>query len=68
MYPDRDHLNGGALTPAGKMGLQRAGGAASVSSGPNEALAGMRDQVMQESDATVTRLKKHAPRRNKLSQ
>ena len=31
MYPNRDVLNGGALTPAGRMGLELAGGAASVS-------------------------------------
>ncbi len=30
MYPDRDVLNGGALTPAGQMGLERPGGAAPV--------------------------------------
>ncbi|WP_445221318.1 hypothetical protein ACKWRH_15845 [Bradyrhizobium sp. Pa8] len=30
MYPDRDVLNGGALTPAGRMGLKRPGGAAPV--------------------------------------
>jgi hypothetical protein len=29
-YPDRDVLNGGRLTPAGRMGLERAGGAAPV--------------------------------------
>jgi hypothetical protein len=29
-YPDRDVLNGGRLTPAGRMGLVRAGGAAPV--------------------------------------
>jgi hypothetical protein len=29
-YPNRDVLNGGALTPAGRMGLERAGGAAPV--------------------------------------
>ncbi|MGY3037075.1 hypothetical protein ACVIIV_006245 [Bradyrhizobium sp. USDA 4354] len=28
MYPDRDVLNGGALTPAGRMGLEHPGGAA----------------------------------------
>lgn len=28
MHPNRDVLNGGALTPAGRMGLERAGGAA----------------------------------------
>ena len=27
-YPGRDALNGGALTPAGRMGLERANGAA----------------------------------------
>ncbi|WLB51208.1 hypothetical protein [Bradyrhizobium japonicum] len=30
MYPNRDVLNGGALTPAGRMGLERPGGAAPV--------------------------------------
>ncbi len=30
MYPDRDVLNGGVLTPAGRMGLVRAYGAAPV--------------------------------------
>jgi hypothetical protein len=30
MYPDRDVLNGAALTPAGRMGLERPGGAAPV--------------------------------------
>ena len=29
-YPDRDVLNGGALTPAGRMGLVLPGGAAPV--------------------------------------
>ena len=29
-YPNRDVLNGGALTPAGRMGLERAYGAAPV--------------------------------------
>ena len=29
-YPDRDVLNGGALTPAGRMGLELPGGAAAV--------------------------------------
>lgn len=29
-YPNRDVLNGGALTPAGRMGLEHAGGAAPV--------------------------------------
>lgn len=35
MYPNRDVLNGGALTPAGRMGLERAGGAAPVFAGNN---------------------------------
>ncbi|WP_249155895.1 hypothetical protein [Bradyrhizobium japonicum] len=30
MYPNRDVLNGGALTPAGRMDLERPGGAAPV--------------------------------------
>jgi hypothetical protein len=30
MYPDRDVLNGGALTTAGRMGLERPGGATPV--------------------------------------
>ncbi|NPU67245.1 hypothetical protein HL667_19745 [Bradyrhizobium sp. 83012] len=30
MHPDRDVLNGGALTPAGRMGLVRPSGAALV--------------------------------------
>ncbi|KGT78487.1 hypothetical protein MA20_13790 [Bradyrhizobium japonicum] len=30
MYPNRDVLNGVALTPAGRMGLERPGGAATV--------------------------------------
>jgi hypothetical protein len=29
-YPDRDVLNGGALTPAGRMGMELPGGAAPV--------------------------------------
>jgi hypothetical protein len=40
-YPDRDVLNGGALTPAGRMGLERAGGAAPVF-GANNAYAATR--------------------------
>lgn len=35
MYPNRDVVNGGALTPAGRMGLERAGGAAPVFAGSN---------------------------------
>jgi len=35
MYPDRDVLNGGALTPAGRMGLVRAYGAAPVYPAPD---------------------------------
>jgi hypothetical protein len=37
-YPDRDVLNGGALTPAGRMGLELPGGAAPVF-GANHAYA-----------------------------
>ena len=39
-YPDRDILNGGALTPAGRAGLENAGGAASLVSA-NRAAAGL---------------------------
>ena len=40
-YPDRDLLNGGALTPAGRMGLELPGGAAPAApvSGANNAYA-----------------------------
>lgn len=38
MYPNRDVLNGGALTPAGRMGFERAGGAAPVFAGRNVCL------------------------------
>lgn len=34
-FPDRDWLNGGVLTPAAKLGLQRPGGAAGNSSAAN---------------------------------
>jgi hypothetical protein len=36
-YPDRDILNNGALTPAGKMGLMKAGGAAGSPTTANSA-------------------------------
>jgi len=39
-YPDRDVLNGGALTPAGRMGLELPGGAAPAF-GANHAYAAM---------------------------
>src|SRR5437868_11528831 len=35
MFPNRDVLNGGSLTPAGRMGLELADGAAGVSTGIN---------------------------------
>jgi hypothetical protein len=35
MYPSREILNGGALTPTGRMGLERAGSAAPVFAGGN---------------------------------
>ncbi|HVV42383.1 MAG TPA: hypothetical protein VHC94_15110 [Nitrobacter sp.] len=35
MYPNRDHLNGGAETPAGRLGLEHSGGAASTYNGAN---------------------------------
>jgi len=36
LYPDRDPLNQGAQTPAGKMGLMRSGGAAGSASANSE--------------------------------
>lgn len=38
--PDRDILNGGALTPAGRLGLENPGGAAALYSA-NQAAAGL---------------------------
>jgi hypothetical protein len=38
--PDRDVLNGGALTPAGRLGLENPGGAAAIYSA-NQAAAGL---------------------------
>jgi hypothetical protein len=38
-YPDRDVLNGGALTPAGRMGLELPGGASPPVFGTNNAYA-----------------------------
>jgi hypothetical protein len=38
-YPDRDVLNGGALTPAGRMGLELPGGAAPVFGASNAYVA-----------------------------
>lgn len=58
MYPDRDSLNGGAITPAGRSGLVGAYGAASASNRPSEALASVRDQNLGVSDEQVARLKK----------
>lgn len=40
-YPDRDFLNGGALTPAGRLGLERPGGAAGLPAA-SDAYAGTR--------------------------
>jgi hypothetical protein len=57
LYPDRDHLNGGVLTPAGKMGLQRAYGAAAPSK-PTDGLAGVRDQYLQALDTSVAKQQK----------
>ncbi|MGY4305220.1 hypothetical protein ACVIJ6_002463 [Bradyrhizobium sp. USDA 4369] len=60
MYPDRDHLNGGEITPAGKMGLQRAYGAVLISNGPSEAIAGVPDQDQRASGTNG----KHASHRH----
>jgi hypothetical protein len=40
MYPDRDSLNGGALTPAGRLAMDPGGGAASIYAA-NRAAAGI---------------------------
>jgi hypothetical protein len=39
--PDRDILNGGALTPAGRLGLENLGGAAAAIYSANQAAAGL---------------------------
>lgn len=62
LYPDRDPLNGGALTPAGKSGLVHAYGAASASRGPSDALAGVRESRLGVSDQQAASLKKHTRR------
>lgn len=41
-YPDRDLLNGGALTPAARLGMEQAGGAESLYAA-NRAAAGIGD-------------------------
>lgn len=51
MHPDRDHFKRGALTPLCRWddnGLQRRRGVAWTANGP----AGVRDQLVQESQAT----------------
>jgi hypothetical protein len=50
-YPDRDVLNGGALTPAGRMGLERAGGAAPV--------FGPRSDYRENSAISSLRVRRH---------
>jgi hypothetical protein len=57
-HPELDPLNGGALTPAGKMGLVNAHGAASTSNGPS-GLAAARNQYLDVSDAQAASPKKH---------
>ena len=46
MYPNRDPLNGGVETPAGKMGLERPLGAASTNTA-NNAYAKVRDHDLR---------------------
>jgi hypothetical protein len=41
-YPNRDVLNGGALTPAGRLGLELPGGAAGSTNAVNNAYAEVR--------------------------
>ena len=45
--PDRDILNGGALTPAGRLGLENPGGAAAAIYSANQAAAGLGNASMQ---------------------
>jgi hypothetical protein len=54
LYPDRDVLNNGAQTPAGKMGLERPGGAAggntaNTQNSANNARAEARDHHLRRS-------------------
>jgi hypothetical protein len=58
-HPERDPLNGGQLTPAGKMGLVNAHGAASTSNGANGSFAAARNQYLDASDAQAPGAKKH---------
>ena len=58
-HPERDPLNGGALTPAGKMGLVNAHGAASNSNGASGSLAAARNQYLDASNAQAASPKKH---------
>jgi hypothetical protein len=58
-HPERDPLNGGQLTPAGKMGLVNAHGAASTSNGTSGSLAAARNQYLDASDAQAATPKKH---------
>jgi hypothetical protein len=57
-HPERDPLNGGQLTPAGKMGLVNAHGAASTSNGSSGSLAAARKQYLDAS-AQAASPKKH---------
>jgi hypothetical protein len=57
-HPELDPLNGGALTPAGKMGLVNAHGAASTSNGPSGSLAAARNQYLDASHAQAASPKK----------
>lgn len=50
IYPNRDPLNGLVETPAGKMGLERADGAAPAYT-PSNANAGIRGYYLQRSGA-----------------
>jgi hypothetical protein len=57
-YPDRDVLNGGALTPAGRMGLEPPGGAAPVS-GANNAYAAANAYAEMGSAGPSFRARRH---------
>lgn len=57
MYPNMDHLNGGE-TPAAKMGLEHAGGAASTQGGANAYMA-PQDRAARPSTRRHTSTRRH---------
>ena len=67
-YPDRDYLNKGAQTPAGKMGLMRPGGAAGSANNTNSKnAAGSANATNSENSANNARaeVRDHQLRRSR---